>query len=297
MHSIRPPIYERPDYRRHARVVCHIRSSDLSVTLELVADMPATRRKQCWWCGAEPTSENPMTKEHIIGKWLAGPMHGSGILSHAFREYGAEQDTRSWQGVEPSFTARSACRVCNNGWMSSLESAAKRRLPPFMRGKRGLRINYTNAPVLARWAAKTGLMFQAPELAENRVVPADHFQLLRQAEVLPPEMRVWIGAVEARGVWSHSFGGTFNLPARSSRFYTVLLAVDQAAFMVMGSEDVPALESIRLGPLSSGWTELWPLPAPASWPPPYVWPAAQFPGMPQIMEALIGNQAALRLPA
>lgn len=251
-------------------------------------------QKQCWWCDQGPSPDNPLTKEHIIARWIAEPLDGDGVLDHAFRESGARQDTRSWQAWEPSFKVRDVCSECNSGWMSRLEVAAKRRLPAFMRRKPGLRINYKNAPVLARWAAKTALMFQAAEPAENRVVPPEHFPLLREAEVVPPVMRVWIGAVEARGVWSHAFGGTFNLPGRRAPFYTVLLTLDKVAFMVMGSDEEEALAQVQLGYLANGWTPLWPLPMPAPWPPPYVWPADQFPGMPQIMEALVGRQAPLR---
>jgi hypothetical protein len=172
---------------------------------------PGTGRR-CWWCGEGSSPENPITREHIIAKWIAGALTGSGTLNHAYREQGANVDARNWQTREPSFKVAGVCRECNNGWMSRLEIAAKRRLPPFMRGRTGLRINYVNAPVLARWAAKTGLMFQACEPAENRVVPPEYFELLRTADVLPPVMRVWIGAVKARGVWSRAFGGTFNLP-------------------------------------------------------------------------------------
>jgi hypothetical protein len=59
--------------------------------------------------------------------------------------------------------------------------------------------------------------------------------------------------------------------------------------MIIGADEGGALAQLRLGRLENGWTQLWPLPRPASWPPPYVWPAEQFPGMPQLMEALIGQ--------
>jgi len=149
------------------------------------AEAEPKTQKLCWWCERGSSPENPITQEHVIAKWVAGMMDGSGMLKHAYREHGADEDARSWQSREPSFKVSDVCRECNNGWMSELEGDAKRRLPPFTRGKRGLRINYVNAPVLARWAAKPSMMFQACESTENRVVPPEHFVLVRTADVLP----------------------------------------------------------------------------------------------------------------
>jgi len=60
--------------------------------------------------------------------------------------------------------------------------------------------------------------------------------------------------------------------------------------MLIGSDHTQALATIHLGHLGNAWTPLWPLPAPASWPPAYIWPADQFPGMPEIMERLVGER-------
>lgn len=247
--------------------------------------------RTCIWCSEGSNPENPMTEEHVIAKWVAKAMEGDGKLNHAYRDPGAERDSRSWTASEPSFKVRRVCRRCNNEWMSDLETAAGKYLPPFIQGRRGVRVNYRNAPALARWAAKTGLMFQPVEARENRVVPDAHFHKLRLAkiETLPPEIRVWIGAVRAAGVWCTSFGGTLNLPPDGVSFYAVLLAVDRVAFMIMGAESATALAELRLGALENAWIPLWPLLRPQGWPPPYVWPADQFPAMPQLMETVIGQ--------
>lgn len=249
--------------------------------------------RRCVWCDEGSSPDNPITAEHIIGQWLTKALTGSGQLKHAYREDGADEDTRAWTANKPSFVVNATCDHCNSGWMSDLETQASKLLPPFIRRKPGLRINYKNAPLLARWAAKTGLMFQTIELPENRVVPAAHFPLLRGAQIatLPPEMRAWIGAVDAHGVWCRSFGGKLNLQTVSAPFYAVLLAVDRVAFLIIGADHADALAQLKLGHLERGWTQLWPLVRPAAWPPPYVSPADQFPGMPQIMEALIGARA------
>jgi len=249
--------------------------------------------RRCVWCDEGSSPDNPITGEHIIAQWFTDALTGSGQLRHAYREDGADQDTRAWTANKPSFVVNATCESCNSGWMSDLETQASKVLPPFIRRKPGLRINYKNAPVLARWAAKTGLMFQTIELPENRVVPVAHFGRLRDAQIttLPSQMRAWIGAVDALGVWCKSFGGTLNLQNEAVPFYAVLLAVDRVAFLIVGADHAEALGQLKLGYLERGWTQLWPLRRPESWPPPYVWPADQFPGMPQLMEALIGARA------
>jgi len=167
-----------------------------------------------------------------------------------------------------------------------------------MKSRPGLRVNFVNAPVLARWAAKTALMFQGAEPDGNRVLPPEHYELLRASEVgvLPPIMRVWIGAVRARGVWATSFAGSINVASGPVRNYTVLVAVDQVAFMVIGADRADAIDQLRLGDLENAWTPLWPIERPTDWPPPYVWPADQFAGMAQILEAGVGRRTRTSRP-
>jgi hypothetical protein len=211
-------------------------------------------------------------------------LHGEGAMNHAYAEPGAAAPTREWSAVEPSFKARVVCAGCNNGWMSRLEVAARRRLVPLMGGvPRAL--SRVDGEVVARWAAKTALMFQALEPARNRVVPASIYGDLHVATVLPGTLRVWAGRVQAQGIWQHAFGGEVRHGGLRAPQFTALLALDRLSLMVMGCPDPRLLQALEIGHLRNGWVEVA-TGASVEWPPPYTFPPDQFPAMPQLLPVL-----------
>jgi hypothetical protein len=222
---------------------------------------------------------------------MADVLEGSGRLNHAYTDPDDKsgKPTRTWHAITPDFKARVVCDHCNNRWMSSLETAAKKRLPPLVRG-RATRLSRVDGAVLARWAAKTGLMFQASEAEANRVVDPRFFADLYNAgnpSGLPSTLRVWIGSVDAHGGWSRSSAGTFR-PAGGPEvpYFTVLLAFDRVAFMITGCEDEGLLAQLDLGHLGNGWHEISRRQRGLEWPPRYTFPADQFPGMPELLQEL-----------
>jgi hypothetical protein len=68
--------------------------------------------RRCVWCGQGPSLENPITAEHIVAEWLMKALSGSGQLRHAYREHGADEDTRSWLANTPSFVVNATCNDC-----------------------------------------------------------------------------------------------------------------------------------------------------------------------------------------
>jgi len=140
--------------------------------------------------------------------------------------------------------------------MSSLETSAKKRLRPLMHGV-PTRLSRVDCAVLGRWAAKTGLMFQASEREANRVVDRRFFAELYSKgnpSGLPSTLRVWVGAVDARGAWSRSFAGTLRPAGRPDvPYFAVLLAFDRVTFMVTGCQDHRLLAQVDLGHLRNGW--------------------------------------------
>ena len=252
-----------------------------------------TGQRGCWWCG---TGSSPLTLEHIIPVWMADVLEGTGRLDHAYTDPDDESGdpTRTWHAMKPDFKAKVVCGGCNNGWMSSLETNAKKRLPPLVHGV-PTRLSRVDCAVLARWASKTGLMFQASDADANRVIAPRFFAALYKAgnpSGLPSTLRVWIGAVDAHGAWSRSFAGTLR-PAGQPEvpYFTVLLAVDHVTFMVTGCEDDRLLAQLDLGHLKNGWHEISRRQSGLSWPPRYTFPADQFPGMPELLQKLAAVRA------
>lgn len=177
------------------------------------------------------------------------------------------------------------CKRCNNEWMSQLEVAAKAMLPPFLRARRGRRLNFRNAPILARWATKTALMFPAVGPAEERVFPTGCYAQFARADGVPRSIRVWIGSVHANGVWSTSFSGEIRTSPRPIRHASALLAIDTVAFLIMWAEDAAVLSTLSLGVLANAWIPIAPFAHPRDWPPSYVFPAEQFSSMPALLAA------------
>jgi hypothetical protein len=206
-------------------------------------------------------------------------------MHHAYHEPGSEQPTNEWDSVEPSFQAKVVCAGCNNGWMSQLETAVRPRLEPMMGGvPRSL--SRVDCQVLSRWSAKTALMFQAAERAEDRMVAPQLYLDFKTTSGLPDEVRVWAGRVQARGAWQRTFGGDLGVADDKRRFFTSLLAVDRASFMVTGCEDPATLRRLELGHLANGWVEIGHRTAGTKWPPPFTFEADQFAGMPTLLEKL-----------
>ena len=258
---------------------------------EHAAPTPRTRQERgCWWCGAS----GRLTLEHVVPRWIRDALHGAGLLDHAYVEPGGTAPTRSWSAVKPTFTARVVCASCNNGWMARLEAAARPRLVALMRGT-PRSLSRVDGELIARWGAKTALMFQALEPIPNRVTSAQLYTDLYEAEVLPRTLRVWIGRVQAQGLWQHTFAGELRHGGRRAPHFTALLAMDRLSVMVMGSTDAELLQAFELGHLRNGWVEVGATPKSVAWPPAYTFPTDQFPAMPQLLPLLARIPSGTRL--
>lgn len=113
----------------------------------------------CWMC---PTTSGPRAREHLFPQWL-------------LREFDAEHDrfepTRYvslWNGgvvgsqrgplTANALTVGAVCAPCNNGWMASLESAAR----PYLLGE-DKHLTAEAILTLARWFAKTAIIINVSQ--------------------------------------------------------------------------------------------------------------------------------------
>lgn len=106
----------------------------------------------CWFCNAQ---SGRRSKEHIFPQWLLEHFGAANEMVHptrmtAFGELASERPARPLR----AHVNGEVCAGCNNGWMSSLEAAAKGILT-----RRPLRhrIPSDEAEVLARWFIKTAV--------------------------------------------------------------------------------------------------------------------------------------------
>src|ERR1017187_3798151 len=85
----------------------------------------------CLACGI---TSSPASREHVFSNWLLREFDPEVSMS-LFRMLGA--GSRKQVRIEvklASFRLKEICEACNNGWMSDLETAAKRLILALIRG-------------------------------------------------------------------------------------------------------------------------------------------------------------------
>lgn len=107
----------------------------------------------CVFCGG-----GPLTKEHALPRWLAGPLGADGRVRHAYSEPpdGAEP-TREWEAGGMDIKPKAVCKQCNGGWMEALESRVRPFLGPMIEGDQAV-LSSVDCEALTAWLLKTVLM-------------------------------------------------------------------------------------------------------------------------------------------
>jgi hypothetical protein len=224
--------------------------------------------KSCVFCG----SEGPLTKEHTFADWLSKigldlqpRRHGAGPLNRSLQDRGV---TRPF-----TQTVRDVCRSCNGGWMGALEAAAGRVLPQLILGQPGSIETEQDCAAIARWTHKTALvnMLVVPGVDQARGPLASEFRELWETRDSTPLARTtfWIGRYQGTDrtatAWLTPMTVTVEgvpTPERPQG-YVMTLVVGQV--LLQGIRfTTPLLEfEVRS---RHGFAQLWPRPAPVSWP-------------------------------
>jgi len=116
-------------------------------------------KRTCLGCGVELTGK-VVTLDHALSDWLAKEIELPGVkLRHFLHDENKPEDTllRSYQ--LNTFGSKKVCAICNNGWMSRLETPAKPLILNLMYQKVSI-LSLTDADrlTLSRWAVKTAFM-------------------------------------------------------------------------------------------------------------------------------------------
>jgi len=157
--------------------------------------------KSCVFCG----SSDDMTGEHVFGAWLGRlglphepSPHRAGRLNRSPRDMGVTRPFKS--------TVRDVCASCNNGWMSALEAAAARVLPPLILDGHG-EIGASDGSLIAAWAQKTALVSMLVSSEGDRAagygLPSTEYRALfaaRDGAAPLPDTRAWIGRYDGERV-------------------------------------------------------------------------------------------------
>lgn len=235
------------------------------------ADQPTARA--CIFCGAPAD-----TREHILPSWLQGVLPSRDAVVH-FRELGLRDPERiEWEGKPFRERTRFVCEVCNGGWMSRLEEASKPLLAPAVARTGPLRLAPASQAIVATWATKTVLVFQATQ-ADEPMAPADHFAHVRQYERPPPGVTVWIGShyrsrfdpinsvYIQKPLSIESLDDRLSVPEGPFGYFG-FLAVGGVSFLVIGHRHLNRVVITCREPIKDAVSKIWPVSTPpVAWPP------------------------------
>jgi hypothetical protein len=167
------------------------------------------------------------------------------------------------------------CAVCNNGWMSRIENAAKRILEPMIRDTRsGILVHHQI--VIARWMALKTLTADLIDHGYPTFDAEDYHAFCASPEP-PPD---FLGKL-----------GRINLAGKTDQYFTLLPALTSVPLNGVIARTPLALEfSMSLGPVffqsryfnlrtarfprppidppNQWWTVVWPQEREVNWPPP-----------------------------
>ncbi|MDG9674819.1 hypothetical protein [Micromonospora sp. DH14] len=228
----------------------------------------------------------------MLAQWMrssVGPLpmersaYGSG--------FGLLDDDRAYASIGESVrvsrnsllhqVTRAVCAVCNNGWMSRLEAAAKPILMNLFDARRtntSTMLSTDEATVLARWAVKTSWTSELSGLGdqnqEHAWMPADMRRRLCLEEVPPVTSWVWLAACEdldlcqqfqAHVTYDRTTPPTLGETPR--RILASCLILNGIALLVHSFDSRVPFPPPLTAPHG---LRLWPSPSPVEFPPPSV---------------------------
>ena len=230
----------------------------------------------CAFCG----SDAPLTQEHLWPEWAGRILAIRGDVTHRqhFVTVGSERTVREYRRPPWRVTVGAVCAGCNNGWMSRLESEAKRYAEDLLVG-RARELHREGQATLAMWATVKVLVaeYTVPESARD--TPAELLSLVyerRDDFELPAETfeihtaayggntrpafyertSMWINATDKTSGRQHQF------PALTATF-----AVGRLALRVLAHTMPQVVHEGFPGPRASSVRRLWPSVGSFSWPP------------------------------
>lgn len=211
---------------------------------------------RCRWCGGTGSS-----KEHSFADWI-GPVMApdlgpavSYVFHHRSENPVAGVEPRFKTANGPAFFTRAFCESCNNGWMSRLETAAKKILTPMMQGQQR-DLSSDDQQVLAFWAIKTLLAFQTMESTVTTFAADEDFRELYETQAPLGRAQVWIGAqAKEDSCWYRAHDARHRDTGQDG--YGATMAIGRVAFYVL----IGRTESFNLrvrGDAALRLREIWP---------------------------------------
>jgi hypothetical protein len=219
--------------------------------------------KECLFC------TNPAnSKEHMWPRWI-------------LKRVDTREKIRRTVGQKtPYFTdsrqikIKSVCTLCNNQWMSSLETQCVPVIGCLLEDI-SFALDCNNQTLVAQWATKIAMVLDSIEENPKKFYLKTDCENLKNTKAIPPGTTIWMGRYFGRSL--HTGGTTFTALDESvpvADCSTTAIVVGHLILEVLSVRHRPNCKRvIQLLPTPGRWHELlvpvWPIISDhASWPPP-----------------------------
>jgi hypothetical protein len=243
---------------------------------------PLVELPVCVFCGSGPTTE-----EDIWPQWVSRALLPQG---QEFEHDLSEEDATLEKWSAPGFDVRAkvVCEKCNSGWMSRLETRAKKLLLPLMLGE-SRTLDRGDQMTAAVWVAKTVMMFELIHPPSAGIPRGQYGELFRDHTRPPARTAVWLGRLDPeeahRAFYKHRALRPPGVPGLivGNKAYAASFTVGQLVLLAFGHavDEYVAVEDeepglVRVFPQERGV---------AVWPPPEVFSLR---GFLSITDAFVG---------
>jgi hypothetical protein len=150
--------------------------------------------RKCAFC---PSTK--LTQEHVWGDWVNGILPPTRFTT--IRKTSFEDEGTPWKTIGLQQTAGVACRACNNGWMSDLETnEAKPAMADMIRYGGAVSLLPRGIASLSAWAFKMSVIANFVGKLRDEPYFGD-YERYRFAETLkvPSGIQMWLFAVNTPG--------------------------------------------------------------------------------------------------
>jgi hypothetical protein len=248
--------------------------------------------RESWRCAFCGKPGRP-SREHVLAQWMrdvVGPLpmerttyaSGFDLLDDGRAYASVGESVRVSRSSLLHQVTRTVCALCNNGWMSRLETAAKPILENLFSARRQNEtrtLSPDEATVLARWAVKTSWTSELSGLGDQNQdhawMPADMRRRLMSAEDTPPAtIWVWLAACQdidlCQQLQAHVTYDRTSPPTPGQtpqRILASCLTVNGVALLVYSFDSRAPFPPPLAAPHG---LRLWPKPSSVEFPPPAV---------------------------
>ena len=246
--------------------------------------------RKCIFCGAGNVS-----KEHFFSSWMhpllprkADSENVNGLFTRRGRDISQPPVIRTRQGPVFTKTIRCVCAKCNNGWMNTIESAARGSLTSLIISEKHI-LTVDAQRAVAKWIALK-VMVAEHDRPSMAVTGSEERRAFMDRGEIPASMEIWLGrcgvdfwqCAYMRHSTTISNSPNFTPTVGRNNIHSVTFGIgDLFIFVLQNNSNVP----LKLEPVIPGFTiKILPATAEHRWPPPETIPERLATGIAHTLE-------------